>query len=233
MDERLHTLRRSQPLRARLTAALSRLRTNSWVCAFAGNSVHADKKFLDKYMPQFMRHLHYRIIDVSTVKELCRRVLSAAAALPPLPRGSPGAGLSPCSLFTDAGIRRSTSSHQRRRRLTGEAPALPRCGPVPGHGRAGSLELGPAAAGAVAVPVQLRAPSGQEVVPEPHVPPQLWWSGALVAAKARESLELSLSAPLRLRDLLTLERRFSLPGFLGAQPGAGGVSPSPALFQSA
>ncbi|XP_019478598.1 oligoribonuclease, mitochondrial isoform X2 [Meleagris gallopavo] len=38
-----------------------------------GNSVHADKKFLDKYMPQFMRHLHYRIIDVSTVKELCRR----------------------------------------------------------------------------------------------------------------------------------------------------------------
>ena len=39
---------------------------------FLGNSVHADKKFLDKYMPQFMKHLHYRIIDVSTVKELCR-----------------------------------------------------------------------------------------------------------------------------------------------------------------
>lgn len=39
-----------------------------------GNSVHADKKFLDKYMPQFMRHLHYRIIDVSTIKELCRYV---------------------------------------------------------------------------------------------------------------------------------------------------------------
>ncbi|KAL8173523.1 UNVERIFIED_CONTAM: Oligoribonuclease, mitochondrial [Gekko kuhli] len=38
-----------------------------------GNSVHADKKFLDKHMPQFMKHLHYRIIDVSTVKELCRR----------------------------------------------------------------------------------------------------------------------------------------------------------------
>ncbi|KAF7700929.1 small fragment nuclease [Silurus meridionalis] len=42
-------------------------------CPLAGNSVHADKKFLDKFMPQFMRHLHYRIIDVSTVKELCRR----------------------------------------------------------------------------------------------------------------------------------------------------------------
>lgn len=42
-------------------------------CPLAGNTVHADKKFLDKFMPQFMHHLHYRIIDVSTVKELCRR----------------------------------------------------------------------------------------------------------------------------------------------------------------
>ncbi|KAE8592180.1 hypothetical protein XENTR_v10018676 [Xenopus tropicalis] len=50
-----------------------RQHTPPGVCPLAGNSVHADKKFLDKYMPQFMRHLHYRIIDVSTVKELCRR----------------------------------------------------------------------------------------------------------------------------------------------------------------
>ncbi|XP_045897027.1 small fragment nuclease isoform X1 [Micropterus dolomieu] len=42
-------------------------------CPLAGNSVHADKRFLDKYMAQFMYHLHYRIIDVSTIKELCRR----------------------------------------------------------------------------------------------------------------------------------------------------------------
>lgn len=42
-------------------------------CPLAGNSIHADKKFLEKYMPQFMKHLHYRIIDVSTIKELCRR----------------------------------------------------------------------------------------------------------------------------------------------------------------
>lgn len=44
-----------------------------------GNSVHADKKFLDKYMPQFMHHLHYRIIDVSTIKELCRCVCVCVA----------------------------------------------------------------------------------------------------------------------------------------------------------
>lgn len=42
-------------------------------CPLAGNSVHADKKFLDKFMPQFVDHLHYRIVDVSTIKELCRR----------------------------------------------------------------------------------------------------------------------------------------------------------------
>lgn len=51
----------------------------------AGNSVHADKRFLDKYMPQFMYHLHYRIIDVSTIKELCRPVfLNCCANLTPL-----------------------------------------------------------------------------------------------------------------------------------------------------
>nr|CAG8675050.1 6527_t:CDS:2 [Entrophospora candida] len=39
----------------------------------AGNSVHADKMFLKKEMPQVIDYLHYRIIDVSSIKELCRR----------------------------------------------------------------------------------------------------------------------------------------------------------------
>ncbi|OTA29430.1 oligoribonuclease [Alloscardovia macacae] len=39
----------------------------------AGNSIHSDKKFLDAYMPGLMSRLHYRIIDVSTLKELSRR----------------------------------------------------------------------------------------------------------------------------------------------------------------
>ncbi|CAJ1399159.1 unnamed protein product [Effrenium voratum] len=39
----------------------------------AGNTVHMDKRFLDKFCPKFMGTLHYRIVDVSTVKELCRR----------------------------------------------------------------------------------------------------------------------------------------------------------------
>ncbi|XP_052281400.1 oligoribonuclease, mitochondrial-like isoform X2 [Dreissena polymorpha] len=48
-----HTLQRTAPL--------------------GGNSVHADRGFLVKYMPRFTGHLHYRIIDVSTVKELSKR----------------------------------------------------------------------------------------------------------------------------------------------------------------
>jgi oligoribonuclease len=39
----------------------------------AGNSVGTDKMFLDRDMPELMAHLHYRIIDVSSVKELARR----------------------------------------------------------------------------------------------------------------------------------------------------------------
>ena len=39
----------------------------------AGNSVHADRAFLRKYMPRLHDHLHYRNVDVSTIKELGRR----------------------------------------------------------------------------------------------------------------------------------------------------------------
>ncbi|MFB1004898.1 MAG: oligoribonuclease [Candidatus Poseidoniaceae archaeon] len=38
-----------------------------------GNSVWNDKKFMEKEMPSLVAHLHYRMIDVSTVKELARR----------------------------------------------------------------------------------------------------------------------------------------------------------------
>ncbi|WP_269928054.1 oligoribonuclease [Kocuria massiliensis] len=38
-----------------------------------GNSVGTDKTFLVRDMPRVIDHLHYRIIDVSTIKELSRR----------------------------------------------------------------------------------------------------------------------------------------------------------------
>jgi oligoribonuclease len=39
----------------------------------AGNSVGTDKAFLDRDMPGLVGHLHYRVIDVSSIKELARR----------------------------------------------------------------------------------------------------------------------------------------------------------------
>lgn len=42
------------------------------VCPLAGNTVYMDRFFLMKYMPQVHAHLHYRIIDVSSIKELVR-----------------------------------------------------------------------------------------------------------------------------------------------------------------
>ncbi|KAI4457332.1 oligoribonuclease mitochondrial [Holotrichia oblita] len=39
----------------------------------AGNSVYMDRMFLKMYMPNVNEYLHYRIIDVSSIKELCRR----------------------------------------------------------------------------------------------------------------------------------------------------------------
>lgn len=39
----------------------------------AGNSVHADRAFLRRHMPELESWLHYRNVDVSTTKELARR----------------------------------------------------------------------------------------------------------------------------------------------------------------
>ena len=38
----------------------------------AGNSIYMDRLFLAKYMPGFERYLHYRMLDVSSLKVLTR-----------------------------------------------------------------------------------------------------------------------------------------------------------------
>jgi oligoribonuclease len=38
-----------------------------------GNSIGTDRRFLDRYMHELDTFLHYRSIDVSSLKELCRR----------------------------------------------------------------------------------------------------------------------------------------------------------------
>nr|WP_280196201.1 oligoribonuclease [Nocardia farcinica] len=39
----------------------------------AGNSIATDRAFIARDMPALDGHLHYRMIDVSSIKELCRR----------------------------------------------------------------------------------------------------------------------------------------------------------------
>lgn len=46
-----------------------------------GNSIHQDRRFLVRYMPSLEAALHYRNVDVSTIKELARRWYPA---LPPV-----------------------------------------------------------------------------------------------------------------------------------------------------
>ena len=39
----------------------------------AGNTIGTDRSFLAKYMPRLDSHLHYRNVDVSSIKELAKR----------------------------------------------------------------------------------------------------------------------------------------------------------------
>ena len=39
----------------------------------AGSSVYVDRGFLARYLPELDEYMHYRLIDVSTIKELARR----------------------------------------------------------------------------------------------------------------------------------------------------------------
>jgi oligoribonuclease len=43
------------------------------VAPLAGNSIATDRGFLARDMPALDAHLHYRMVDVSSIKELCRR----------------------------------------------------------------------------------------------------------------------------------------------------------------
>ena len=54
----------------------------------AGNSIHSDRAFLARHMPKLHAWLHYRNVDVSTIKELARRWYPEAyAAAPTKARG--------------------------------------------------------------------------------------------------------------------------------------------------
>ncbi|MBH0053839.1 MULTISPECIES: oligoribonuclease [unclassified Salinibacterium] len=46
---------------------------NARTAPMAGNTIGTDRTFLAKYMPRVDTHLHYRSVDVSSIKELSKR----------------------------------------------------------------------------------------------------------------------------------------------------------------
>lgn len=58
---------------AELLAYVRRFVPNSRTAPLCGNSIATDRGFLARDMPALDSYLHYRMIDVSSIKELCRR----------------------------------------------------------------------------------------------------------------------------------------------------------------
>lgn len=48
-----------------------------------GNSIWQDRRFLERYMPTLEGYLHYRMVDVSSIKECVKRWYSSAYLPPP------------------------------------------------------------------------------------------------------------------------------------------------------
>jgi len=53
----------------------------------AGNSIGTDRRFLATQLPEIEEYLHYRSVDVSTIKELCRRWYPQVAKTAPEKKG--------------------------------------------------------------------------------------------------------------------------------------------------
>jgi oligoribonuclease len=53
-----------------------------------GNSIGTDRRFLAKYLPDIENYLHYRSVDVSSVKELAKRWYPAASVSRPPKTGT-------------------------------------------------------------------------------------------------------------------------------------------------
>ena len=52
---------------------VKRLVPEARTAQLAGNSVGTDRAFLARDMPELIEHLHYRVVDVSSLKELAKR----------------------------------------------------------------------------------------------------------------------------------------------------------------
>ncbi len=97
----------------------------------AGNSIGTDRGFITRDMPELDKYLHYRMVDVSSIKELCRRWY------PRIYFGQPEKGLSHRAL---ADIKESIRELRYYRRTA----FVPEPGPPPEDIAAVVEDLGPA-----------------------------------------------------------------------------------------
>ncbi|OHV34410.1 MULTISPECIES: oligoribonuclease [Pseudofrankia] len=93
-----------------------------------GNSIATDRSFLARYMPELDGYLHYRMIDVSSVKELARRWYPRAYYAAPAKRGGHRAL---------ADIRESIEELRYYRRTV----FVPQPGPTTDEARVASVEI--------------------------------------------------------------------------------------------
>lgn len=97
----------------------------------AGNSIATDRRFIARDMPALDEFLHYRMVDVSSIKELCRRWY------PRIYFGQPDKGLAHRAL---ADIRESI----RELKYYRSTAFVPQPGPTSEEIAARAAELGPA-----------------------------------------------------------------------------------------
>lgn len=113
----------------------------------AGNSIATDRGFLARDMPALDDYLHYRMIDVSSIKELCRRWY------PKIYYGQPEKGLAHRAL---ADIQESISELRYYRRIA----FVPPPGPSTSEIADALVELGATAAAAPEIDSATEADNG-------------------------------------------------------------------------
>mgnify|MGYP006174436863 CR=1 FL=1 len=69
-EKGLHILLEAWP---RVLAFLRQHIPEARTVPLCGNSIGTDRRFLNIYLPEIEEYLHYRSVDVSTIKELTRR----------------------------------------------------------------------------------------------------------------------------------------------------------------
>lgn len=78
LTERVRASRVDTAEAERLTLEFLQAHVAKGVAPLCGNSIHQDRRFLYRHMPALEDWMHYRLVDVSTVKELARRWHPAA-----------------------------------------------------------------------------------------------------------------------------------------------------------